>query len=130
MSHEHTHAYTHHDLLEELAAHLQPLLESSEQGIYIYFNDEDKACNEKFAALLGYASAKEWAQTEGSFPVVFVDESSQDTLIEAFQKAMESLTASTFNVRWKKKSGGTVDTKVILAPISYRGHLFALHFVV
>ena len=69
------------------------------------------------------------AQTEGHFPALFVDASSQDTLIAAFQKAMNSLTASTINVQWTKKSGGTVDTTVILVPISYKGHLFALHFV-
>lgn len=33
------------------------------------------------------------------------------------------------NVTWQRKSGGTVDTKVILVFISYEGHLFALHFI-
>jgi hypothetical protein len=129
MSHNHAHGHTHQDLLGELASELQPLLESSEQGIYVYFDDEHKVCNEKFASLLGYSSAEEWAGMEGSFPPLFVSESSQDTLIEAFQKGMQSLTASSFKVQWKKKSGGTADSTVILAPISYKGHLFALHFV-
>lgn len=129
MSHNHPHGETHADLLEQFTAQLRPLLDSSEQGIYIYFDDELKVCNEKFASLLGYGSAEEWAKTEGSFPTVFVDPGSHRTLIGAFQKAMESLTASTIKVGWKKKSGDTVDSTVILVPVSYRGHLFALHFV-
>lgn len=129
MSHDHAHGHSHGDLLGELTAQLQPLLESSEQAIYIYMDDENKVCNEKFATLLGYDSPEEWAQVVDPFPMVFVDESSQDALIEAFQKGMQSMVASTFKVRWKKKSGGTADTTVILVPISYEGHLFALHFV-
>ena len=42
---------------------------------------------------------------------------------------MQSMVASTINVLWRKKSAGTVETTVILVPISYKGHLFALHFV-
>ena len=129
MSHDHAHGQTHHDLLGELATQLEPVLESSEQAIYVDFDDEHKVCNEKFASLLGYGSAEEWAQIKGSFPALFVDANSQDTLISAYQKAMQSMTASTIKVRWKKKSGGTADTMVILVPIAYKGHLFALHFV-
>lgn len=108
---------------------LQPVLESSQQAIYIYFDDENKVCNENFATLLDYASTEEWAQMEGSFPSLFVDESSQDTLIGAYTHAMQTMAASTIDVRWKKKSGGTVDTTVMLVPLSYEGHLFALHFI-
>jgi hypothetical protein len=32
-------------------------------------------------------------------------------------------------VTWKKKNGGTVNTTVILVPMAYAGHLFAVHFV-
>ncbi len=127
--HHHEHGHTHGDLLSELAEQLEPLFEESQQAIYVYLDDGNKVCNEKFASLLGYDSAEEWAQMEGSFPALFVDESSQDTLIETFQKAMENVTASTIKVQWKKKSGETVDSTVILAPISYKGHLFALHFI-
>jgi len=129
MTHDHAHGHSHQDLLGELASQLEPVLQSSGQAIYVYFDDEHKVCNEKFASLLGYGSAGEWAQVEGSFPTLFVDENSQGTLIDAYQKAMQNMIASTNKVSWKKKSGGTVDTTVILVPISYEGHLFALHFV-
>ena len=129
MLHNHTHDHSHGDLLGELALQLQPVLEESKQAMYIYFDDEHKLCNGNFASLLEYGSAEEWAKMEGSFPPLFVDAGSQDTLIHAYQKAMNSMTASTSKVLWKKKSGGTVDSTVILVPISYKGHLFALHFI-
>ncbi len=125
-----SHNHSHHDLLGELVRELEPVLSSSGQGIYIYFDDEHKVCNEKFASLLGYSSANEWAKMQGSFPGLFVDEGSQDTLIGAYQNAMQDMNASTIPVSWKKKSGGTAKSTVILVPISYQGHLFALHFVV
>lgn len=130
MSHDHHHhGHSHEDLFGEFVAHLQPVLDSSKQAVYIYFGDEHKVCNAKFASLLGYASPEEWAETEGSFPQLFVDESSQSTLIHAFQNGMEDMTASTFKVSWKKKSGGTADSTVTLVPLSFQNHLFALHFV-
>ncbi len=129
MSHHHEHGHSHGDLLGELVTELQPVLEESGQGIYVYFDDESKVCNEKFASLLGYDSADEWAQMEGSFPALFVNESSHDTLIDAYQQAMNSMNASTIKIQWKKKSGEAVDSTVILVPLSFKGHLFALHFV-
>jgi hypothetical protein len=129
MSHDHPHGHTHQDLFGELTLQLQPLLESSQQAVYVFFDDEHKVCNKNFATLLGYDSAEEWAQMEGSFPALFVDESSQDTLIDAYQNAMQNVAASTINVRWATKSGGTADSTVILVPLSYKNHLFALHFV-
>ena len=129
MSHDHDHGHSHGDLLSEFATELAPLLESTEQGVYIFFDDEHKVCNETFASLLGYGSAAEWAHMEGSFPEVFVDAGSHDVLIDAYRKAMEDIAASTIKIQWKKKSGGTADSTVMLVPISYQNHLFALHFV-
>lgn len=127
MSHHHGHS--HHDLLGDLVAELQPLLDESEQGIYVFLDEAHKVCNGKFATMLGYASAEEWAGTQGSFTELFVDDGSQETLVGAFQKAMQSMSASTINIGWKKKDGGTTDTTVTLVPITFKNHLFALHFV-
>ena len=43
--------------------------------------------------------------------------------------AMKRMVGSAIDVSWKRKNGGEVDTKVILVPISYQEHLFALHFI-
>ena len=119
----------HEELIRGISEQMKSILESSEQGVYLYLDDIHKVCNKKLASLLGYRSPDEWARVEDSFPEVLVDERSRETLVNAYRKAMEKMVASTIELTWKKKSGGTVDTTVVLVPIAYSGHLFALHFV-
>ncbi len=123
---EHQH---HEELIRGISEQMKSILESSEQGIYIYLDDIHKVCNKKLASLLGYRSPDEWARVEDSFPEVLVDERSRETLVNAYRRAMEKMVASTIELTWKNKSGGTVDTTVVLVPIAYSGHLLALHFV-
>ena len=123
MGHQH-----HEELIEGLAAQLAVVFSQSEQGVYVYLDDVHKACNRRFASMLGYGSPEKWAAVEDSFPK-FVADGSQRTLISAYRGAMEKMAGSTIEVTWNRKSGGTVKTKVILVPIAYEGHLFALHFV-
>lgn len=107
------------------------IFDSSDQAMYAYLDDDCRSCNAKFASLLGYSSAEEWAKVDvkGAFPAVFVDPSSQSTLVGAYQDAMSKGKGSTIKVTWKKKDGGTVATTTILVPVAYQGHTFALHFV-
>lgn len=119
----------HNALMQAVAAEYQEILDTSEQGVYIYFDDETKVCNEKFATLLGYSSPEEWAEVHESFPDVFVAENSQEQLVNAFQDAMEKGVASKNSITWKKKDGGTAESSVILVPISFEGHTFAFHFI-
>ncbi len=108
---------------------MQEIFDASEQGIYIYLDDTNKACNSKFASMLGYKSPQEWAKVQENFPAAFVAEKSHQTLIGTFRKAMDKGTGASINVQWKKKSGGTVNTNVLLVPIAYDNHRMALHFV-
>jgi len=119
----------HQELMAGISRQMKPILDDSQQAVYIYLDDIHKVCNEKFASLLGYRSAEEWAKVEDPFPQVFVDRSSQEVLVNAYRQAMEKLTSSSINVTWKKKSAGTVDTQVVLVPIAYNDHLFALHYI-
>jgi PAS domain-containing protein len=125
MINEHQH---HKELIDGISKQMKTILDSSQQAIYIYFDDIHKVCNGKFASLLGYSSPEEWAKAEDSFDA-FVDQSSQETLVHAYRQAMEKLIASNIKVTWKKKSGGTVATSVVLVPIVYDEHLFALHYI-
>ena len=117
------------DLIQGLYQQLKPIFESSEQSIYIYLDDSNKVCNKKFASLLNYASPDEWAKTPGNFPSLFVDDKSQQILVKTFQLAMEKMVASSIKVTWKTKSGQKIDTNVILVPINFQGHNFAMHFI-
>jgi hypothetical protein len=125
------HTHDHADFIKGFYEEQQEIFDVSSQGMYAFLDDHSRVCNSKFATMLGYASPEEWASvdTKGSFPDAFVAEKSQQKLVEAFQNVMENSVSATFSVSWKKKSGGTVDTTVVLVPIQYQGHTIALHFV-
>ena len=120
--------HSHH---EELVGgpynQMKSIFESSEQPMYLYLDDTHKTCNQKFASLLGYKTPNEWASVEELSDLV--EEESMKSLAAAYNEAMTRKVGSTINVEWRKKSGDKVDTSVILVPIAYDGHLFALHFV-
>ena len=118
----------HEELVEGFYNQLKEIFDSSKQAIYLYLDDSHKVCNKKFAEMHGFSSPEEWAKVEDAFEV-FVDQGSQETLASAYNQAMEKLIPSTIQVTWKKKMGGTVDTTVVLVPIAYDDHLFALHFI-
>jgi len=123
---EHQH---HENLMQSVAKEYHDLLNNSEQGVYIYLDDTHKVCNKKFATLLGYQSADEWEKIDKSFPDTFVAHESQEVLVSSFLDAMEKKVGSTNKIVWKKKDGETIETTVIIVPITHNGHLFALHFV-
>ncbi len=121
----------HSDLVNGFYAEQKEIFSSSTQAMYAFLDDDSRVCNQQFASLLGYATAEEWAavDVQGAFPDAFVDDTSQQTLVEAYLNAMEHSVGSTVKIAWKKKGGGTVNTTVILVPVAYQGHTFALHYI-
>jgi PAS domain-containing protein len=118
----------HEELVKGLYDQMKMILDSSEQPIFLYLDDNHKACNSRFAALLGFKSPQEWAEIHG-FLDPYVVEKSRETVASAYWNAMEKMIGSTIQVTWKKKSGETIDSTVIFVPMAYQGHLFAVHFV-
>jgi PAS domain-containing protein len=118
----------HEELIAGISKQMKSILDSSQQAVYIYLDDIHKVCNGKYATLLGYRSPEEWAKVEDPLDAT-VERSSQETLANAFNQAIEKLIPSNIKVTWKKKSGGNVATSVVLVPIAYDDHIFALHFV-
>jgi PAS domain-containing protein len=118
----------HEELIAGISKQMKSILDSSEQAVYIYLDDIHKVCNGKYASLLGYRSPEEWAKVEDPLEAT-VERSSQETLVNAYNQAMKKFVPANIKITWKKKSGGTVVTSVILAPIAYDDHIFALHFV-
>ena len=119
----------HQAIIDWLNQELKPMLDASQQATYVYVCDEHKLCNQKFAAMLGYKSAQHWSADNVPFLDAFVAEGSENTLLSAYQNAMDHGVGSSSEVVWKKKTGGTVTTQVILVPLSYQGQRFALHFI-
>ena len=119
----------HENILKEIYGQLKDIFDSSEQAMYLYLDDEHKVCNQRFASMLDYESADKWAAVKDNFPEAFVAEQSQETLVNTFREAMEKGIGSSIKVKWKKKSQGSVESNVILVPISYKGYRMALHFI-
>lgn len=118
----------HEKLVDGIAEQMKPLLEKSQQGVYIYLDDTHKVCNQKFADMVGYESAKEWADTEA--PLADVIEKDQAKTISAYQNATEKMTASCMDVTLKNiKTGKLVKTQMIMVPLPHKGHIFTLHFL-
>ena len=123
-----TQEHHHEELVKGITAQLKPILDKSPQAIYVYLDDTNKACNKKFADLLGYKSAREWQDTEA--PLADVVEEDQERVIAAYENASEKMQASSLDVRLTNvKTGKTIKTNVIMVPVAYDGHIFALHFI-
>jgi hypothetical protein len=118
----------HEELIKGFYEQLKPLMEGSEQPIFIYLDDNHKACNNKLASMLGFRSPQEWAERSG-FLEVFVDKKSRETLSSAYWNAVNKMAASTIQLTWMKKDGATMDSTMVLVPMFFQGHLFSVHFV-
>jgi hypothetical protein len=118
----------HEELVKGLYDQMKPILDKSEQPMFIYLDDNHKACNNKFATLLGFKSKEDWAQIMG-FLEPHVAEKSRETLMTAYWEAMNKMNASIIQLTLTKKGGGTVETTMILVPMFFQGHMFSVHFV-
>ena len=118
----------HEELVKGLYDQMKPILDESEQPIFIYLDDNHKTCNQKFADMLGFKSPQEWAEKQG-FLEVYVTEKSRETLSTAYWKAMEKKVASTITMTWMKKDGTAMESTMILVPMFFKGHMFSVHFV-
>ena len=122
-------AHSHEELIKGVYEQQKDVFEGSKQAIYVYYDDNHKICNQRFASLLGYKSVEEWSAVNEPFPQAFVKDESQEVLVSAYRNAMEDKIGSDIEVSWKKKTGESIKTRVIMVPISYMGELVALHFI-
>ena len=119
----------HEKLIAGITEQQKTILETSGQAIYIYLDDNHVVYNQRFASLLGYSSIKELENFKGSFLPSFVADQSQSILVNAYQRAVSKMEGSTVEILWKKKTGEQVKSTVILTPLEFDGHLFAIHFI-
>jgi len=118
----------HEELVKGFHAQLKQIFDSSQQAVYLYLDDNHKVCNKKFSEMLGFRSPEEWSKVENPLEVG-VDKMSQDAVVSAYRNAMEKLLASKIHVKLRKKAGGTFVASMIMVPVVYQGHMFALHFI-
>ena len=125
MSSERAH---HEDLVNGFHSQLKQIFDESEQAIYLYLDDNHKVCNNNFASLLGYGSPEEWARIKNPLEEN-VDKSSQGAVVSAYYDATEKMVGSQMNVKLKTTSGSIFDASVIVVPVAYMNHMFALYFI-
>jgi len=118
----------HEELVKGLYEQMKPVLDGSEQPIFIYLDDNHKACNSKLASMLGFKSPQEWAEKQG-FLEAYVAEKSRETLATAYWASVQKMAASTIQLTWMKKDGATIDSTMVLVPMFFQGHMFSVHFV-
>ena len=118
----------HEDLVNGFHNQLKQIFDNSPQAIYLYLDDNHKVCNKKFASLLGYASPEEWAKIENPLEENIAKES-QDAVVSAYFDASERMIASQMDVKLMTTSGNMFDASVIVVPVAYQNHMFALYFI-
>ena len=118
----------HKELVNGLYTQMKQILDASKQPIFIYLDDNHKTCNHQFANFLGYQSPEEWTQIPG-FLEVYVEANSRNTLMNAYWNAANNMNASTINLTWLKKDHSTVNSTMILVPMSFEGHILSVHFI-
>lgn len=121
------HDVHHIHLVKELTEELEPVFSRSPQAIYLYLDDAHKSCNKKFADMLGYSTPQEWAANE--YPISDVSQEDQEKGINAYMDASRNFKSSTLSATWIKKDGTKIKTTVTMAPITYKGESFVLHFI-
>jgi len=123
--------HPHEEFLQQIQEEFAEILAQTSQGVYIYLDDPHWICNDRLATILGYTSADELRKAWSGSP--FLDLSvaadSQQRVVDAYMNVVNAKVASVIPVTWKKKGGGTMKTQTILAPISYKGTVVAIHFV-
>jgi len=119
----------HEELMKGITAQFKDILTHSKQSIYIYLDDIHMVWNKKFSSMLGYNSSKDMSNSNKSFLERFVDDKSQNAIVGAYRRAMEKHVGSTIAVTWKKKNGNRKKTNMILVPIEFKNHIFAMHYI-
>lgn len=120
--------HPHHEhLIKEMAEMYAPVFKHSPQAVYVYLDDEHKICNEKLAKLLGYKSPQEWVDNQ--YPLDDVAEADKAKVVAAYMDASRKLKASRLTGTFIRQDGKKIKAEVIMAPVSYSGEVFVVHFI-
>ena len=123
--------HAHESFLAEVRQEFSGILDWSNQGIYVYLDDTHWLANKRLADLLGYGSPEEMVKATAAQPFLdaLVAAESRDTVANAYLEAVERKAATVAAVTWKKRNGAPLKSRTIFAPISFKGTLLALHFI-
>lgn len=122
------HNHDHGDLMRELTAHFQPILDECPQGVYLWMDPEHGVCNEAFANMFGIR--KEDFTKGHDFLGTYVDDADQATFGAHYGKNVAHLEGPIrFQFKARRKDGSTFRAETDMIPITFGGHPVAYHFV-
>jgi PAS domain S-box-containing protein len=118
----------HSKIITELGKEFKPVLSHSPDGVYLWLDDENMICNEKFAKMLGYTVRE--IQAVGDFLGKLVAEKDQQMFANNYRKTIAALSSPVrFKFQAVKKDGSRFSAETDMIPITFKGHAIAYHFV-
>lgn len=121
-------AVAHDDVVPQLAEHLQPIFESSPDGVYVWLDETHWTCNERFATMFGYP-VEELENTPYLLQRL-VHEDDQGNVSWNYWNRVQALSfPATFRFTGVRKDGSTFLAETEMIPLTFGGHTVAYHFV-
>jgi PAS domain-containing protein len=127
---QHKHEDSEELLISGLYNQMRKILDSTSQPVFIYLDENHKACNQRFADFLGYKSPQEWSKTPGFLEVFVYDEESRNAFMSAYWSAINNLSASSVQLTWRRKDNTKVESTMIILPMTYEGRILSVHFII
>lgn len=119
---------THMKAVRDLESQYRLVMEKSTDGVFIYLDDEHKACNEKLALLFGY-SKEEWEKLS-PFLENCVAPESQDLVADGYWRHIQKARIPRSLVfEGVRKDGSRFRAHLTEFPVSYKRRLFSIGFV-
>jgi PAS domain-containing protein len=127
---QHKHDDYNELLLSGLYNQMRKILDSSGQPVFIYLDDNHKACNQRFADFLGYTSPQDWSQTLGFLEILADDEASKNAFMTAYWSAINNMNASSVQLTLRRKDASKVKATMVILPMTYEGQILSVHFII
>jgi PAS domain S-box-containing protein len=118
----------HEQILNALLEQFAPVFLHSPDGVYLYLDDNHKACNKRMADMFG-VTVEEWSKTP-NFLEGFVAPQDRELVASNYEKHVAALTGPvTFRFNAVRKNGEAFTVETVMIPISWHGYPVAYHFV-
>jgi PAS domain S-box-containing protein len=118
----------HEQVLDGILKQLQPVFYNSQDGVYLYLDDNHKVCNRQMAEMFGM-TVEEWNRTP-DFLQDFVAPQDREVFAANYQKHVALLTGPvTFRFNAIRKNGEAFLAETEMIPVTWDGYPIAYHFV-
>ncbi len=120
----------HEEWLAEIGEQLAPIFANSTEGVYVYFDDRHKICNDKLAKMWGFGSAAEWARTPDFLNSFVATHADRLRVSQHYHKHIhQRLAPSRFRFTVRRPDGKLVACETDMVPLAFSGEMFAYQFV-